>query len=208
MPRKPAHLEKAYTGDLKKRIRKKQSPTAPTILERAISPDVDYEKKYKQELAEFVYEQNTFFMEERFRKLDLLFDHYDIDRNNPDRWFLLSMKLAINHVDGFWLEEDAQSGGAPTLWDDRKLALLYFEVQKLIISKGSKSTHNPNWACGQLAKNPKWNSTQKTLANKHSKATSSLFVKLYLNIIETEPFKNDVPETIDFFLESLKKHSQ
>lgn len=62
-------------------------------------------------------------------KMLLLLDHYGIERSEPERWFVLALRLAMDHVPGFQAEVPR---GRPHEWSSTKLALLRLAIdQKL-----------------------------------------------------------------------------
>ncbi|MGB1076681.1 MAG: hypothetical protein ACPG05_00085 [Bdellovibrionales bacterium] len=199
MPRKAKQLKKDYTGDLKKPIRLKKIPEPPCGGLKAVLTDVfDGEfENYRKECG--VYDSNTknYLFWERVRKLGLLFDHYNIDKQDPDRWFHLSFYLADNHVPGFKVEED-NVGGAPVIWDDLRLALLYFQVQE----KTQENSRSISWACKELAKGRR--ETKSTLENRYIEAKENNLVCLITSII---PNSNQT-EVIKGIIEHLEKTSQ
>ena len=69
------------------------------------------------------------------KRLNMLLDEYEIERDDPDRWPLLSLQLAFDHVPGF---EFDRSGRKPKWTEDRDLRL--FEDVNRYKKTGKKMT--------------------------------------------------------------------
>ena len=68
--------------------------------------------------------------EEAVRKLDLLVDHYKVERGNPYQWQILAFRMAKQFIPGFRISA-RPSVGAPLDWGPIELAGLYLEVEAL-----------------------------------------------------------------------------
>ena len=71
-------------------------------------------------------------------KLNLLFDHYQINRSAAKKWRLLAEELAKDFVPGSQIKI-TPSRGRHRKWNEYTHARLYWEVQK-IIDKKEKET--------------------------------------------------------------------
>lgn len=101
------------------------APTPPTIVDGD-----DVQGAYESKLGAWKAADAAALAEEAAPKLWLLLDHYAIARDDPERWFLLSLKLAIDHVPGFTRAPPGSKPGRPSEWDAFKLALVYCLVEK------------------------------------------------------------------------------
>ena len=116
-------------------------------------------------------------------KMLLLLDHYEINRDDPEKWFALSLQLAIAHVPGFAVDQH-KSPGAKAVWDETTLTRLYVEV-KALVEERRKS--NPKFsesnACTILANKEPWKSmhrkpSNETLRRRYYAAADSPLIKL------------------------------
>ncbi len=80
-------------------------------------------------------------------KMGLLLDHYGISRDEPERWHLLCLHLAGDHVPGFQFEKPSKAGRPKTWLHSGRSLRLYRDVQACV-SEG----HSALNACRILAK--------------------------------------------------------
>ncbi len=78
--------------------------------------------------------------------LGLLLNHYGIKDETENRWYLLSLALAREHIPAF----QEESRGRDKSWSDKHEALLYLQVRNL----APKFDGNESEACRQLIKEP------------------------------------------------------
>ena len=104
---------------------------------------------------------------EKFQKLLLLCDHFEIDRNDPQLWFRLSLALALEHVRGF---KEIRKPGAKQKWTPFKKLELKIAVDRKIKEAGKNRGKNVTWACSVLAKQEPW----KALLAKDTKPVEAL----------------------------------
>ena len=120
-------------------------------------------------------ENANLVMAESFKKIELLFDFYNLDIKK-DGWPILAMRLAQEFIPGFRIQRKKKPG-APTIWDDGKQLELYWEVNDLL---ENKKKSNPSFkvsdACALLSKQR--NVSPKTLQNQYSKIKNSTLLKL------------------------------
>lgn len=190
MPRQAKQLQKRYKGQLNKPLRRKAIPNPPASGLRHFLSKEEYEElqeKHKKSRRNIQADNALNLTKQAAEKLGLLLEHYEIDKNDPDRWFLLSLALARNHVTGFQIKEDG-SAGRRVVWNENKLVVLYFEVVQLIKSKNREPQYGISWACAQLVKRPEWrNFEAKTLQTKYSEAKKSGLVRLLIDVLENIP---------------------
>ncbi len=191
MPRKPKQLEKEYKGGLKKPIHRDEPPIPPGKVIKLLSPEIDHDAKYKEESAIFIAKSFLSLATQNIEKLGLLLEHYNIDPNDPDRWFWLSVNLAKNHVPGFKIKTKEEKGGRPQEWDIVKYARLFLEVTILMAEKKNVSGCNISRACNALLKEPEWESySRKTLQSRYAEAKTTPFVMIYKNAVSELPDKD------------------
>lgn len=104
---------------------------------------------------------------EKLKKLLLLCDHYEIERNHPRQWFLLALALAEQHVRGL---QERRKPGAKQKWTRVKKWELKEAVDRKIADKGRTPGTSVTWACGVLAKQDAW----RTLLGKNTKPAEAL----------------------------------
>ncbi len=184
MPRKSKQLEKEYSGHLKQ----------PIILPSDLPTTGRFFESNTGLLAD-MYERENIprITAEMHDKFDLLFEHYGISNTSDHRWYLLALKLAINHVPGFQVVTEKR--GRKIKWDPVALAHLYFEVEDRLQTSEYK---NPTvqWACSELSRTPTWKAffgprgdtdqNAKTLQNNYILAKTSLLVEGYLKMKSDE----------------------
>ena len=108
-------------------------------------------KKIPRDEAPSTADEWTNFLKPRLR---LLLDHYEIARDDPNRWIELSMWLAVNHVPGF----EYSPKGAPTKWGENEEFKLFSRVVEL--TKRGNSIRN---ACRLLAKKEPYKSHSQSM---------------------------------------------
>lgn len=104
--------------------------------------------------------------------MNTLMEHYGIDPKSEEKWPILALALAADHVPGFQFQFK-KSAGRKTDWDDLWYGVLYHEVEKV---RGRRSA---SAACGILSKHT-WNGKRLrpgTLENRYSQALKSAVVK-------------------------------
>ena len=83
--------------------------------------------KYDRARSEF--ENAAQWVESAILKMDALCDRYMIDRDNPEKWFLLSLNLAAEHVPNFApAPPKAPQGRRPPPEQGALDAILFFEM--------------------------------------------------------------------------------
>lgn len=173
-------------------------PKGPFVLDQ-IKPNS--REEYNQALAKWRHQTTIDLLMERFRKLTLLLDHYEIEKDDDDRWFKLASELANQFVPGFSLKQmQGKKIGAPNKWDDNRYLDLYSTV--IAMHKGrareGKQPMSDMDVCRQLAKKTKWANvgSAKTLANEYLKAKKSMLVKMFINAQADPDIEIDVFEMI------------
>jgi hypothetical protein len=73
------------------------------------------------------------------RKFDLLFGHYSISRDDPNKWGRLALALAEAHVPGFQ-EKEAKMRGRPKAWSGAREFNLWQQFRKRV--EGGQSERN------------------------------------------------------------------
>lgn len=74
-------------------------------------------------------------LEVLYEKLMALLDYYSIDRNDPERWFTLCIKLAFNHVPGFQLDDPVTRRG-PEESEATLTALGWLGFREAVMARG------------------------------------------------------------------------
>lgn len=73
-------------------------------------------------------------------KLRLLFDHYEIAKDNPDPCFTLALRLARDHVPGFHQRDPfRKKAGRPAKWTDSRVMELHADVIELVQQNKSEA---------------------------------------------------------------------
>ncbi len=183
MPRKPKQLGKEYKGALNKPTRRTTPPKPRGIAAKILFPEAT--DNYQEDSNKWLGESTLNVISDQLPKLMLLMDHYDIQRDDPERWFLLSLSLARNHVPGFRVEEKNQDGRKKE-WDVAKDTFLYLCIIEKIYTGKLDASKTISWACEQLAKDSFWKNagcTKKTLQNRYAQAEKSVLSQIYINAI-------------------------
>lgn len=180
--------------------KKAQTSELPQVLRKSIEvPPVQYPvlfmEKSDAEADEKVFkqleEQSAYIRAEREKKLRALLSFYNLHPGEEDVWYVLSLKMACDHIPGFKVIEK-KARGPKQRWNPAVLYLLWFEVRKK--TKGRVTAHA---ACAQLAKRQPWltliKSTTKGAKNHqtlywwYDKAKSSAFVQWVENACKAMP---------------------
>ena len=115
---------------------------------------------------------------EVWRKMDLLMDHYGVDKEGSDKWEYLVYKMAKQFVPGFRITSSSKVG-APLDWGPLELLNLYIEVESLIKNKQMTAMD----ACRILMRTPEgeWRyprcRDEKTLYRRYQQSKQSKFVR-------------------------------
>lgn len=134
-PRKeaePGSTKSLPAGPLTEPIQTKTwRPSPPTLMETMVNPKAD--EQYKARLEAWEVETTPEITDKTFSKMLLLLDHYDIARDDGERWFSLSMKLARDYVPGLQIKDKPPVDRGADKWTDLELVRLYcaFMVVKL-----------------------------------------------------------------------------
>lgn len=145
-------------------------------------------------------------LSEYLDKLFLLAKHYEIDLKPIDdwqKWMEFTFAIAIDHVEGFQVEE-ASKVGRKSKWNDDVRAKLYFDVENIKNNYPAKLSNTR--ACEILLKSETWRefvdqkrdtySSAAYLAKEYGKAKKSLPVQTYLNLKEMGMCTPEVHEQI------------
>ena len=111
---------------------------------------------YKGKLAEPLTRRDEPSEEERdefnrtaHERMDLLLDHYGIDRSDPERWHSLAILLAVNHVPCFLkTRSGTPASHRPRSWTEEVLRDLWLRVERKL---DSRECDSPLQACERLA---------------------------------------------------------
>ena len=99
---------------------------------------------------------------EEIAKIDLLFDHYEIDRGLPDACMRLVYYLATAHVPGL---KRIRKAGAPQTWSVMDYSELKIAVDDLRAHQENGVIKSIAWACTKLARHEPWKSRIGKLGN-------------------------------------------
>ncbi len=169
-----------YKGSLARPIKIK--PPKPISF---LSTEEEREALEKKQKAD-TYNSSFRNASEAIIKFGELFKHYKIDSNDPDRWFSLSLALAMEHVPGFRLEIEGKKGRKEE-WDMVKLLILYKDVEyKRWELKLKNATYTDSAICEILIKK-QWKDkvkSAKVLKNRYIEAKSSALVKFRASLIK------------------------
>lgn len=183
MPRKAKQLGKGYKGALNKPTRRAAPPKPRGVMTKILLPEAT--DTYQEEWNRWFGESVSNVIADQVPKLMLLMDHYDIARGDPERWFLLALALARNHVPGFRIE-DGNLVGRKESWDVVKDTLLYISVIEKIHAGPASTSRTISWACEQVAKDSLWKDSglkKKSLQNRYPKAEKSILAQIYIGIV-------------------------
>jgi len=176
---------KPYKGSLNTKIIVPEEPLPPDLLFN--EGDIEtLTKKYTSDLKKYRDKYQSILVTERLKKTFLLFDHYEIDGNDENKWEKLALSLAIDHVEGFQEKQSRTNKGLK--WNSITYAKLYFDVMRFI--ENSHQKENITSACHELIKKEPWitflkgqeysNPKPKNLQTAYSRSKKSGFVKIYL----------------------------
>ncbi len=152
MPKQSKQLRKPYNGALNTPIKAPSPPEKPTILGGS-SASEDREIVYQKKLAEYDAENAAFIAAEIVRKMELFKDRFDLHDHDGDVWYQVALNLAIDHVPGFVVRENGNSG-RKVKWNFILYAKLYFDV--LTAVKGDFQETMIETACSRLIKQEPW----------------------------------------------------
>lgn len=177
MPRKKKQQKKDYKGDLNKPIKLPARPFVSALGELDQKALVRLEKKKIDYQSLSLRALNL-----KMQKMNLLFNHYDISQENPNKWFELSWLLAEDHVEGFRIEE-AEVKLFEKKWDEVALAKLYYDVIEYLDVTDNEAHKTISRACKILAKKEEWliflaktSNPARTLQDKYALAKKSTIV--------------------------------
>jgi hypothetical protein len=196
-----------YNGVLRTPIKRTKIKNDMPSKRACMFAGLDYEKKLEKYKAGVDKEfQNG--LNARFRtieKIPALFEHFDIDKNDDERWFLLAICLANMHVPGFKVKEYGNAG-APKEWNVLLESLLFFDFQLKKLEK-----YKLSYSCisKMVAKKEPWNSrgnSPKTLLNRFTSIKTPESEPFYYLFIDAHLIGGrKVRETL---LETAQKLSQ
>ncbi len=150
---------KKFCKELLKPITIEPKPSYPSAGARAIWPEL--KEQSEKENAAWAMRSTSHKYMESTRKMGLLLEHYGLERDDPNNWFLLAFYLAQQFIPGFQTETKARSG-RPRTWNSTWLTKLYLAVEeKKQVAKTQKKRVTIENICHHLAKEEPW----KTLSN-------------------------------------------
>lgn len=195
MPRLPKNQSKPYPSNVTKKIKVDPAPPLHSALKE---PTEAQKQAYQKELQRYNLDTAIKATAEAAEKMFLLLDHYNIDRNDEEKWFFLAFNLARNHIEGFSLE-DKKPKGSPRIWDNFTYLKLYHDVSNKVSLSPNKSIA---WACGQLVKAQPWKDMLrgdkgKSLENQYNKSKSSPLVKFYNFILSDPRIRDMAPDFVE-----------
>jgi hypothetical protein len=134
--------------------RKRRAPKYAGALAEPIYLDPD-DYKYSGGLgqptnAQVEKKMREIVQKQTFEKMQLLFEHYEIDPNDEQRWQALAFSLADAHVPGLRLALRPKTGRKPTWQTGLGDELVRAVEVKTRTGKGIKE------AIAELLKEPKW----------------------------------------------------
>jgi len=181
-------------------------PDYPTILEDIVNPNAMAEFNTKK--RKYLLRSSVHTATECLKKMSELLEHYEIDKNDlVNRWFWLAFRLATDHVPGFRVEQEKESG-RPQEWDIVSLAILYCDVKDVKREREKKElSAKMTDICNSLSKrepyksrrvsNHKTGITGKTIVNLYERAKESPLVLLF-NRFSNNPNLDPTEELTDF----------
>lgn len=192
MPRLPKNQSKPYPSKVTKRIKVDPTPLLRSVLKE---PTDEQKAIHQKDLEKYHFKTAMKATTEAIEKMFLLLDHYNIDRNDEEKWFFLAFNLARNHIEGFSLE-DKKPEGSPKIWDNFTYLKLYHDVSNKVSLSPDKSIA---WACRQLVKAQPWKDMLrgdkgKSLENQYNKSKSSPLVKFYNFILSDSRIRDMAPD--------------
>lgn len=177
---------------------------APSIPSRTLLSEGDPDTAKEHE--RITQEELERTLNERLRKLPLLFDKFRISQDKPEKWFMLALALAIKHEPGFQFQ---QPSGRPNKWDSQLLPL--WATVQLAIAKKEISVSN---ACKNLATTYKDRGiTKKNIEDRYHEAAKLKNAVAYKKMLDDFPhYRDEVMSTLakqlDPELFPLKKPSR
>jgi len=116
------------------------------------------------------------------QKMFLLLDQFGIARDHEERWFLLALRLAIEHEPGFKVASDEPRRiGRPKSWTDMLRTDLYCRVQLENADREARGlARSDTDVCRLLARDERWSAwgSQKVLYNQLQLAKHSKMVQM------------------------------
>ena len=189
---------KKFTGKFSKLSKEIKIPPPPQkIVTVLTSPDekeqIEKERKeWKRKCAHIVVKKSN-------EKLDLLFDWYDIDKNDLNgRWF----RLAVDHIRGFSVVEE-KSRGRPKEYNDFKLLQLNWEINKTLKEKKQK---HPSYSAKAVCKYATgWGCIGDSLYNRYLESKQSTFVQWFESMKDgSNRSSKELNETVEEFIALTK----
>jgi hypothetical protein len=129
-------------------------------------------------VKEAMHSENLRMTKEVLRKLDLLIDHYKVERSNPYLWQMVVFRMAKQFIPGFQITARPVVG-APLDWGPVELAGLFLEVEAL-----TKQGMSAMDACRTLlrAQDGSWRyprcRSAKTIYRRYQQSKKSAYVRL------------------------------
>jgi hypothetical protein len=132
-------------------------------------------------IAAWRSEANTTISSQTLAKLELLLQHYEIPKGNPDCWFYLAINLAHQFLPGFSIAKKAGCG-RPKIWNDELLTRLYLVVEeRKALARDGKKPVSLKKISFELSKVEPWKSipkcTDRTLYDRYEAAQKMPIVK-------------------------------
>lgn len=141
-------------------------PSRPSLLATADPSKAKIDEQYKKALKQWNRHCALILSTDEIRKLGVLLERYSVANDDPNRWFMLALRLAHEFVPGFAIAE-RRPAGRQLVWDLVRLYLLWLDVQLL---RGDKPNRSVSGACHILAKCPQWKGLKgKTLQTRYER---------------------------------------
>ncbi|NLZ41033.1 MAG: hypothetical protein GX886_07230, partial [Comamonadaceae bacterium] len=158
----------------------KARPRPPTLLEQAGDPASV--ARWKEADAQWSAEASADLGLQATGKMLLLLDQFGIARDHEERWFLLALRLAIEHEPGFKVASDEPRRiGRPKSWTDMLRTDLYCRVQLENADREARGlARSDTDVCRLLAREERWGAwgSQKVLYNQLQLAKHSKMVQM------------------------------
>ncbi len=116
--------------------------------------------------------ENKRIRDEQVEKIKLLFQHYEIESNDKNRWQKLAIALAFQHVRGLQLALPPGKAGAARLWDYQEAQLLIDEVSAIAATSKLSVAGAIRLLCKQ--KGDRWGSNPDSLQTRYYEAKRML----------------------------------
>jgi len=193
---------KKFTGKFSKLSEKIKIPPRPQkIVTVLTSPDE--EEQIEKEREEWKTKCAFIAGKNRFEKFDLLFDWYDIDKNDLNgRWFKLAFRLVLDHIRGFSVVEEKRSGRRKE-WNDFRLLELNWEINKTLKQKKQR---DPSYSAKAVCKYATdWGCKSGALYNRYLESKQSTFVKWFESMENNSNLSSkEINETLEEFIALTK----